>query len=236
MEEISINLPQLGKKYGTDKYEHGFCEIYQDLFEKKRLSVERVLEIGVFFGSSIRMWKEYFCNATIYGMDHFLGLQGNGEMFQNASLFWDEMQKNPDPKIELVKIHQSKLGLIEEFVEKQISSGNLFDIIIDDASHTMSHQQQSLGFFFPLLKSGGCFIIEDLHTSMGNPGQYDIEMDRNNTTLFMLLDYQRDKKWRSCYLTKDKIDYMNQHTDKVFIREKRNSWGGTSMLGVVYKK
>ncbi len=64
-------LSELGRKYGTDKVDHGYCDVYHQAFEKKRQEVTAVMEIGVFFGASIRMWKDYFPNAVIHGVDHF---------------------------------------------------------------------------------------------------------------------------------------------------------------------
>ena len=38
-----------------------------------------------------------------------------------------------------------------------------FDVVLDDASHASHHQQITLATLFPFLKSGGMYIIEDLH-------------------------------------------------------------------------
>lgn len=43
--------------------------------------------------------------------------------------------------------------------------GQDFDIIIDDGGHTMNQQITSFKILFPALKSGGIYVIEDLHTS-----------------------------------------------------------------------
>ena len=37
-----------------------------------------------------------------------------------------------------------------------------FDIIIDDASHEVSHQVLRFPIYFPKLKKGGLYIIEDV--------------------------------------------------------------------------
>ena len=41
--------------------------------------------------------------------------------------------------------------------------GKSIDILIDDASHASHHQQIALGHLFPHVRSGGLYIIEDLH-------------------------------------------------------------------------
>ena len=43
-----------------------------------------------------------------------------------------------------------------------LSKKNNFDIIIEDASHMLKDQILSLFMLFPLLKSGGLFIVEEL--------------------------------------------------------------------------
>ena len=44
-------------------------------------------------------------------------------------------------------------------------SGGDFDIILDDGGHKMDQQITSFRVLFPILKSGGVYIIEDLGTS-----------------------------------------------------------------------
>lgn len=47
-------------------------------------------------------------------------------------------------------------------------------IIIDDASHIVSHQLLALFTLFDALPSGGVYILEDLETSL-NPEQFEAE-------------------------------------------------------------
>jgi len=42
------------------------------------------------------------------------------------------------------------------------------DIVLDDASHLWSHQILSFRLLFPVIKPGGIFIMEDIHTSFGS--------------------------------------------------------------------
>ena len=54
----------------TDKNTtHSYIPLYEKLLSNKRLTAKNVLEIGVNEGGSIKLWHDYFTNATIYGLD-----------------------------------------------------------------------------------------------------------------------------------------------------------------------
>jgi predicted O-methyltransferase YrrM len=206
------DLPKIGNKYGTDKVSHGFCDNYASFLENHRYDFTKIAEIGVFFGASILMWKEYFPNAIIYGLDAFKGDQGNGRHFEGYLDFWNKMEKNPDPRIKLVVMDQSKMEDLLTFREKD------FDMILDDASHLMKDQQQTLGVLFPLIKPGGYFVIEDIHTSL----QPDYDVEGDNSTLLMLQTYQKTGIWKSKYMTDDQMKYLKQNSGEVKIFKNNN--------------
>ena len=64
-------LDELALKYGTDKGSqyHNYCNKYDKILFPLREKFTNILEIGVANGSSVRMWEEYFPNATIHGVD-----------------------------------------------------------------------------------------------------------------------------------------------------------------------
>lgn len=70
-------LTELGRKYGTDKVAHGFTDIYGALLDRDRGQVQRVLEVGVYYGASLTMWRDYFQNANVVGVDFFEGLSAH---------------------------------------------------------------------------------------------------------------------------------------------------------------
>jgi len=71
------DLPALAAYFGTDKWgAHWYAQHYQTHFASLRRKPIRLLEIGVggyadpqSGGESLRMWKAYFQNALIYGLD-----------------------------------------------------------------------------------------------------------------------------------------------------------------------
>jgi len=69
-----MKLQKIGNQYLTDKARHKYknvtyLEIYEKFFKHKRETVKNFVEISVVNGASLRMWKDYFPNANIYGID-----------------------------------------------------------------------------------------------------------------------------------------------------------------------
>ena len=55
---------------------------------------------------------------------------------------------------------------------KRCNRDNLtFDLIVDDGSHDVGHQQLTFGKLFRLLKPNGIYIIEDMCTSYFKEGE-----------------------------------------------------------------
>jgi len=141
-------LDQLGLKFGTDKSsrEHDYLSFYELFFERIRHENIKLLEVGVLFGASLRLWGEYFPKGTIVGAD-----------------IDPSVKSHSRPRILTEIIDQSN---IEELVHLGVKHGP-FDIIIEDGSHLWEHQITTLKTLFPFLKNGGYYIAEDLHTNFG---------------------------------------------------------------------
>ena len=146
-------LDDLFCKYGTDKSSkiNDFAGVYHAVLDPIRFEVRKVLEIGIFgttpenAGASLRAWAEYFPHALVYGVDLY------DYSFLNNS------------RINTIVADQ---GIIPGNLERVVTTiGGDIDLIIDDGSHLMHHQQITLGYLFRYVKPGGYYIIEDLHTS-----------------------------------------------------------------------
>lgn len=124
---------------------HNYTEVYAQYFASLRHKPVKFLEIGIFEGSSVKMWEEYFDNAEL----HFIDINFSQiKYFSNRSHYHLADQANT---ADLLKV-------------MSVTKGD-FDIIVDDGGHTMWQQLVSFKTLFPYLKSGGMYIIEDLHTS-----------------------------------------------------------------------
>jgi hypothetical protein len=67
----SVNLMSLAEVYTTDKqYLHNyFSQVYQDIFYPIKDTVKIFIEIGILEGNSLKIFKRFFNNAKIYGVD-----------------------------------------------------------------------------------------------------------------------------------------------------------------------
>ena len=204
-----MNLYNLGKKWNCGKTYQGYLYKYDELFKDIRKDVTKFLEIGVRFGDSMNMWKDYFPNAEIYGID-----------IHDCTKF-DKFRLREDR--ERINLHigdQGKREEMQEFIEKY---GSEFDIIIDDGGHDVDLQQISLGFFFKHLKDGGIYSIEDLDTSnKWRYGNFKVREDCANTTYRMLCNFiEKDKIWRSYYFNKEETRYLKKYVDYIDIYHHR---------------
>ena len=72
-------LTELANFYGTDKGTnagnglpcHNYTSTYSEYMESSRGKNVNLLEIGVLYGNSVKMWTDYFTNGFIYGIDTF---------------------------------------------------------------------------------------------------------------------------------------------------------------------
>jgi len=138
-----MKLDEIGLKYGTDKASniHNYTVRYEQYFEPLRNQKLKILEIGVQNGHSLKMWKDYFVNSEIYGLD-----------IVDCSRFGED-------RITIVQCDQTDTQRLQEINEKY----GPFDIIIDDGSHISYHMSTTFKYMFPLLKLGGLYVVEDLH-------------------------------------------------------------------------
>jgi len=205
------SLHSIGARHGTDKSHYGtLLPFYEKHLSQYRDQEINVLEIGVFFGASLRMWREYLPKAQVYGMDHFTGKQGNGQVFQGARDFWDKVQSKEAEgvdRIHLIECDQSDRKGLEKVKDDFLKSGIKFQFILDDASHLMKDQQLSLGILWPLLKTNGTFFMEDWGSSL-DYRYIDVKKDYSNTTLTMMHLFNEKKLFKSEYMKSEEEELL----------------------------
>ncbi|MBU0829352.1 MAG: class I SAM-dependent methyltransferase [Gammaproteobacteria bacterium] len=126
------------------KWMHYF-DIYEKHFAAFRNRPIRFLEIGVFHGGSLQMWKNYFGpHAQIVGVD----INPACKEFEEEGI-----------AIEIGS--QEDRGFLRELAAKY----GPFDIVLDDGGHTMAQQIISFEELYHHVRRDGLYVCEDLHTS-----------------------------------------------------------------------
>ena len=135
-------LDQIGHETGTDKRSggcHNYLKYYEMFLAPLRDKPITLLEQGIWHGDSLRMWKEYFPDGFIVGLDY------------------EDMSQYQEDRIRTVHGTQNDVS----FLNKAFSEYS-FDVIADDAGHRGDDQIIAFTTLFPYLKSGGLYFIEDL--------------------------------------------------------------------------
>ena len=166
------SLLDFAKRYGTDKWgSHFYIPHYERHFAPYRDQTFNLLEIGVggykdpaLGGESLRMWQDYFPNATIVGIDlyekHVAG-----------------------PRIRVYQGDQTDAV----FLERVVAEAGPFRLIIDDGSHLNAHVIRTFEILYPTLELGGVYAVEDLQTSYWSSFGGDMEdLAGANTSLNFL--------------------------------------------------
>ena len=131
-------------KFITDKNtSHSYFDVYEELFFPFRKLEINLLELGIYKGGSLLLWKKYFTNANIFGLD------------RKESVFRDDLT-----------ILESR-GIITMLMDYDLTTKVTFehltfDIVIDDLSHNLFHQIKTFEIFRHKLTPHGVLVIEDI--------------------------------------------------------------------------
>lgn len=150
---------------------HTYLEVYDRLFHVFKEKKINVLEIGILRGISLKLWANYFTEATIYGADTFeRGGDPNWPGCKQEDV--RENLKDFGQKIKLVKVNSTSNNSQdvlerEEFLNS-IPDG-FFHIIIDDGSHELIDQKYTFENFKSKLNKDGIYIVEDIGITNSEP-------------------------------------------------------------------
>lgn len=136
----------ISSKNQSDKGTHHnyIQKFYTHHFSDRKNDEINILEIGVRFGWSIKLWREWFTKGEVVGIDTFYTKEAQ------------ELLKDLDVNIIIDDAYS------EECVNSSSIPNNFFDYIIDDGPHTLESQLNFVKLYLPKLKKGGMLIIEDI--------------------------------------------------------------------------
>jgi hypothetical protein len=136
-------LDKLAEKYRPTKIIHDYFRYYWRHFVPIRDEAKSILEIGIQQGRSLLLWKEFFPGAQIYGVD----VDASCKEFEKKGIgvfIGDSTQ--PSAAQDAVT-HFGVEG---------------FDVIIDDGAHDYQSQIRTFLTWFPYLREGGIYVVEDV--------------------------------------------------------------------------
>ena len=157
---VSTLLGATFQRRRTDKFRHRYDQSYVLLFEPLyKDSVLSMMELGIGSGHcpSLRAWLDYFNSAQIYGYDK-----------RKYTLDADLLSQSRLTIKTNVRTRQStRGGRTAADVDTAWVAANVpkdLDVIVDDGCHHAFCQLTALKMFWPQLRKGGLYIIEDLWT------------------------------------------------------------------------
>jgi hypothetical protein len=153
------SLLSIALEEGTDKA-YRFAVSYDKLFSGLRGEEGVLVEIGVAWLSSIRMWHRYFPRFIIYGVDKRRGVRPWMILRDLVALRSDITKRYSfDGMVRLVYGDQSRK---RDLFRVRDRIGGWVDIVVDDGSHVPDDQMLSFWVLYPLVKPGGFYVVEDV--------------------------------------------------------------------------
>lgn len=127
-----------------NKWLHYF-DVYHRHFQRFRGKPITLVEIGVYHGGSLQMWRDYFGpQARIIGVD-----------------IEDRSRQLAEPGIEIMIGNQADRNFLRN-LRQQVPK---IDVLIDDGGHEMYQQMVTFEEMYLGVAADGVYLIEDLHTS-----------------------------------------------------------------------
>jgi SAM-dependent methyltransferase len=128
----------------SDKWEI-YLDVYDATFAPWRALPISFVEVGVQNGGSLEIWAKYFANAR--------AITGCDVNPRCGALRFD------DPRVSVVVGPVNTATTAREIAAR---AGH-FDIFVDDGSHVSPDIIAAFCNYFPYLRPGGLYVVEDLH-------------------------------------------------------------------------
>lgn len=130
-----------GNDPGTDKEsQHKYVTtFYEEAFSPYKKKEVTILELGINGGGSLLLWRDYFQQGKIIGLDIADSLSRPKEEYTGMDI-------------------RFKNGYDTSVIDSLPS----VDIAIDDGPHTLSTQIEFIIYYLPKIRPGGLLVIEDI--------------------------------------------------------------------------
>lgn len=214
------------KDFRDFKYQLGnnFSPVYEKLFKNIKNKKNNILEIGVANGHSLASWYLYFKNSNIFGID----IKKKDKLFYKGN------------RLQYFSLDTLNKKKVSNFLKKNIT----FDVIIDDSNHNFEAFFKNIKNFYPLVKPGGLYVLEDFVVN-DNERQAEIDFNLDNgyeilsrdslltvESFFNQVKHKKEFK-NNFYFTDDEIKEIINSTDNTELIYTEHPGGS---MAVLYKK
>jgi cephalosporin hydroxylase len=142
-----MSLEEIVDNTRTDKNtRHSYLPLYQKLLIKKKETATNVLEVGIAHGGSIKLWSDFFTNATVHGLD-----------IMNYEDIWDGIKNN-----DRIVLYTSDAYNEDFFKSNFLNKGIQCDLMLDDGPHTLESMITFIKLYSQIMTDDGILIIEDV--------------------------------------------------------------------------
>jgi hypothetical protein len=144
-----MSLGEIVDSNRTDKNTaHSYLPLYQKLLINKKETAKNVLEVGIDRGGSIKLWNDFFINATVYGLD-----------MMHIKHVWKDITNN-----ERIVLYTSTDAYNDDFFNTTFLNKIKFDFMLDDGPHTLESMKKFIKLYSQLMTDNGILIIEDVQS------------------------------------------------------------------------
>ena len=145
-----MSLQNIVDNSRTDKNTvHSYLGLYQNLLIAKKETAKNVLEIGIYDGGSIKLWSDFFTNATVYGLD-----------IMHINNVWEGIKNKENIILHTSSDAYNETNFIDNFLNKNIKC----DFMLDDGPHSLESMKQFIRLYSQIMTDDGILIIEDVQS------------------------------------------------------------------------
>jgi len=142
-----MSLEDIVDNSRTDKNTcHSYLPLYQKLLIKKKETATNVLEVGICLGGSIKLWSDFFTNATVHGLD-----------IMKYEDIWDGIKNN-----DKIVLYTSDAYNEDFFNSNFLNKGIRCDLMLDDGPHSLESMISFIKLYSQIMTDDGILIIEDV--------------------------------------------------------------------------
>ena len=128
--------------------------LYQKLLDSKKETAKNVLEVGIGNfgeknGGSIKLWRDYFTDATIYGLDIIPINRVMDELLYDSRVI----------------LYTSTDAYNHDFFTTNFLNKNIkCDFMLDDGPHTLESMKEFIKLYSQIMTDDGILIVEDVQS------------------------------------------------------------------------